>query len=162
MGELVIPLSDEHLRSIGKITAYFAKLELLVSFCIWSLIEGEQRLGQIVTAELSFSGKVALLSSLYRYRVNSPERLTELEELLDRVSQAEEKRNAMIHSFWGAGRTKETITRIKTTAKRSKGLKFHFQEMKVQELDEVADFIAGVAYDVETFAIRMYDPNFRK
>jgi hypothetical protein len=34
--------------------------------------------------------------------------------------------------------------------------------MDVHELDEVADFIASVAYDVETWAIRIYLPTFRK
>lgn len=162
MGKLVIPLTDEHLRSLGKITANFALLEALVSLCIWTLIGGEQRLGQITTAELSFSQKVTLLSSLYRYRVNSAEESTELKGLLSRIAQAEEKRNAITHSVWAAGRTKETVTRIKTTAKRSTGLKFHFQQMSVQDLDEFADFIAEVAYDVQTFTIRMHDPNFRK
>lgn len=162
MAKLKIPLSDEHFRAIGKITAIFAALEENVSFYIWLLIGGEQRLGQIITAELSLSQKVALLSSLYRYRSNSAEEPTELKELLSRVRQAEEKRNAIIHSVWGTGTTRETITRIKTTAKRSRGLTFQFQQTSVRDLDEIADFIAEVAKDVVLFPIRMSDPNFRK
>jgi len=151
MEKVGIPLSDEHLRCIGKVSANFALLEEMVAFCIWSLIGNEQRLGQIITVELSFRQKVALFSSLYRYRVNSSEEPAELKQLLDRATQAEEKRNAIIHALWGTGGAKETVTRFKATAKRASGLKFVSQEMSVQDLDGVADFIAEVVSDVLKF-----------
>ncbi len=162
MGKLELPPSDEHLRSIGRITVNFALLEEILSLCIRALMKSEQQVGHIITAGLSFKQKVALFSSLYRYKVHSTEEPAELKNLLSRVAQAEEKRNATIHAIWGPGTTKETVTRVKTTAKRSSGLKLHFQEMSVQDLDEIADFIADVTNDVLMSLPQMYDPNFGK
>jgi len=149
--KLEAPGSDEHLRALGKITTNFAMLEEVVSVCIWGLIGEEQRLGRVITTELSFSRKVDLLSSLYRYRINSAEKLSELNELLNQLALAEEKRNSITHSHWGAGSTKQTITRIKATAKRGAGLKFQFEKMNVDDLNEIADFIAKLAYTVLKF-----------
>ena len=73
-------------------------------------------------------------------------------------AQAEEKRNAIMHSYWGAdalwtkdSEKKKIVTRIKPTAKRTQGLKHHWQDMSVQDLDEIADFIAEVEGDVRKF-----------
>lgn len=196
MEKFQLRLSEKHFISIGKITAYFNILEQLMSFCIWSLIQKDERiakvvasawgpseietilqytiftpislerlserLGQIVTAELSFRQKTDLLGSLYLYWDSSDEKLAELKELLGRVSVAEQKRNTITHSLWAADTTEETITRVKPTAKRSPGWKLQLEPMSVQDLDKVADSIAEVAYDVQTFAIRIYDPKFRK
>lgn len=165
MGKFVIQLSDEHVKSIGKIVVIFAVLEFTISSCIHRLIGAigtDHPVGEIITAELSFSQKVTLLSSLYKFRLNDTEKLTELEKLLRRVALAEEKRNAVIHSIWASGDTRDTATRIKTTAKRKQGLKFQFQKLSVEELDEIADFIDEVAYDLQTFEFSMYIPDFRK
>ncbi len=160
MGKLELPVSDEHLKSIGRITVNFALLEEILSLCIRALIKSEQQVGHILTAELSLKQKVALFSSLYKYRVHNTEEPPELKKLLSRVAQAEEKRNTTIHALWSTGSTKEMVTRVKITAKRSSGLKFHFREMSVQDLDEIANFIADVTNDLIMSLPRMYNPNF--
>jgi len=153
MKKIEIPLTNEHLRAIGNITVMFIVLEDTISFHIWALIGNDQQLGRTITAELSFKQKVALLSSLFRHRASSSEELKELKQLLSQVMQAEEKRNAVIHSGWIGGNAQGIITRVKDTAKISLGLKFHSQEMRVKDLDKIADFIAEVAYDIHLFFV---------
>jgi hypothetical protein len=120
-----------------------------------------KRLGQIVTAELSFRQKIDLLSSIYRDKRNSPSELAELDEVLSRLAQAEQKRNIVVHSLWTSYAEDQTIARIKSTAKRkNKGLKLEIESKSVEDLENIATFIAEVAYDVQTLVIRFYNPNF--
>ena len=122
-----------------------------------------KRLGQIVTAELSFRQKMDLLSSIYRDKLDNSTELAELDRVLARIAQAEQKRNIVVHSVWTAYAVDATVARIKATAKRrSKGLKLEIEKMSVKDLEDVANYIANVAYEVQTLVIRFYHPKLRE
>jgi hypothetical protein len=133
------PTPPEYLQRIGKITASFALLEQILAFFVWSLISKDSVIGQIVTAELSFKTLLSLLSSLYRHATKSDSKIKELDNLLKRALQVEEKRNVISHSIWGTGQTPNSITRINTTAKISKGLRRQFEQTTVKDLDLMID-----------------------
>ena len=91
-----------------------------LAFAIWLMIGSDQRLGQVITAELSFSQKVSLFSSLYRYRNNN--RTTEdFKKLLGNLGKAEEDRNRVTHSIWAKGLKPQSVTRIKSTQEERQG-----------------------------------------
>jgi hypothetical protein len=162
MGRLQAPPRDDHLKAIGQITVNFALLESTLAFLVWDLIGSDQRLGQIITAELSFRSIQALASSIFRHKCEHDEQIGELEHLLKRISDAEAKRNQIIHSIWAAGDTAEKITRIKYTAKIKKGFDVKFEQYTAVHLMEIADEISELAFDLQTFTIRLHDPAFRK
>jgi hypothetical protein len=151
------PVAPEHAQAIGRVTVNFALLEHIVSSFIWGFL-GDQLKGEIVTAELSFRSQVALLSSLHKHCVNDPQKNAELEELLKRALSLEEKRNIIVHSYWGTGSKDDTITRLKTTAKISKGLQHQLEEVSVGDLDRIADEIGVLSFDVQSFM----NPEFGK
>jgi len=155
MGTLIPKMREEDLKSLGRVVANFALLEVLVSGFISRLVGQEPELGRIIVSGLPFKQKVTLLSSLYRYRLGGTEELAELERLLDRLSLAEEKRNSIIHSLWAEGQEKDTIRRFKIAAKRSRGLIVYDEELNTQELDEAVNFIASVTYDVQALDERI-------
>lgn len=144
-------LWEDHLKAIGLITINFGTLESTIAQGVWSLLGLDQRIGQIITAELSFKGLVALFSSLYREKNNDAKALEELNDVIKKVIQAEEKRNVISHSQWGAGDSADTITRIKTTAKISKGLRHQFENVTVSELMKIADEIAEASSAMQFF-----------
>jgi len=152
-----IEIEDKYLRSIGLIVVSFSALESAVSEWINSLLLTEGQLGEIVTAEMSFRAKVTLASSLCRYKFKDSKRLEKLDKLLRRLQQAECMRNDVVHSYWGFSTGEIRARRSKKTAKIKTGLRFHFQEMTVDELNEIADFIGNVVYDVVLFEGHMYD-----
>ncbi len=143
--------SKKHLEVIGLITVNFAMLESTIKSGIWELLTVDQLKGQIITAELSFKGLVALIASLFRNCTASKTRMEKLEQILKRLISAEEKRNVITHSVWAVGESKETITRIKTTSKMKNGLKHQFQPYTVDDLDSIAEEIADVAADFQMF-----------
>ena len=154
--KLPIVPSDDHLKVIGTIVANFSVLDEVISSWIALLIDTDSDTSDIVTAELSFAGKVALLSSLHRHRIEErsyPSKrisleLEEMTELVKKISTAEEKRNTILHSFWVSDEKPGTAKRYKTTAKRKTGLRFHSELVTVESLSEVAASIADVTTEV--------------
>ena len=118
-------VSDEHCLAIGKTTVAFAELESWLSSFIWALIGpfSEQHVGQMVTAEMSFARKLDLLVSVFQYRCKDEVERKQLEVLVARLSDLEQKRNTVQHSLWiRQSSDPAEATRLKITAKRKRGL----------------------------------------
>jgi len=145
------PVPDEHLTQIGDITVSFALLELKIKLLTWSLISRNQKIGQIITAEMSFKNVRALLISIYLENFGECEKFQELKKLMTLASSIEERRNQITHSVWAAGKDINHITRIKTTAKESKGLQYKFEEISIDYLKEFSREIKQVATNIQDF-----------
>lgn len=144
------PVPEGHLARIGDITVSFALIESVIQGLAWSLLGREQRVGQIVTAELSFRGLRALTLSLYRELRGEEARFHELKALMRRAERLETDRNQIVHSIWAAGEG-ETVMRIKTTAKEKQGFRFGFHPVTESDLRQVADDLKELAHDIQRF-----------
>ena len=149
-----IPAIDRNLfEPIGELTVNFALLEGTVAHGIWLLLHpgnaGEQRTGQIVTAELSFRRLVEMLSCLYLHR--HPDGDQEgLKQLRAKLFHLEEKRNTIIHSYWGQDFDSGQTTRLKTTAK-AKGIVYQSEIVTRTDIEEIANAITELAVELENF-----------
>lgn len=147
------PVPENHLRAIGDITVSFALLESHIQNLIGSLIYEHQRIGQIITAELSFKNLRALLVSLYLERHGEDDDFNKPREYMKRAGQTEEKRNQITHSVWGAGKDKDHITRIKRTAKEKHGIRFKFEDVSAEALFAFAEDIKVLAGELLDFQL---------
>lgn len=146
------PVPDPILTRIGDIAVSFALLESTLHFLTWELLGGDQRIGQIVTAELSFRNLRALCVSLYKERAgDDAPGLEKLRDLMRRAGKIEEARNQITHSVWGAGDTPETVTRFKTTAREKHGLEFRFEQIDEGGLASLAEDMKVLASDIQDF-----------
>ena len=136
-------------------TVSFALLELHIQGLIGSLIKEHQRIGQIITAELSFRNLRALLISLYLERHGEDDDFKELRNLMKSAAQMEGKRNQITHSIWGAGKDADTIARIKTTAREKSGIKFQAEPVKSADLENVAIEIMELAEQIQNFHFKL-------
>lgn len=152
------PVPDQHLKSIGDITVSFALLESQIQTLIGSMLNERQRIGQIVTAELSFKNLRALMISLYLERHGKEDvDFERLKELLVRAGRVEDKRNQITHSLWGAGKDANTITRIKATAKEKHGIRFQFEDVSSEYLADFATEIKVLAEEIQRFWIYLME-----
>lgn len=136
------------LEAIGRITINVALLEEAISLCIWALIGGEQQMGQIVTAQLSFRQLVDLSCSLYRFQVSDPAVLAELEGIRKSLHEAEGRRHRIIHSGWAAGPESGAGLRSKIVARAKQGLQYQFEKVTATDIDSLADFLATLADEI--------------
>jgi len=121
------------------------------------MIAEDQRIGQIITAELSFKNLRALGISLYKERHGEDSGFQDLRKLMKRAGQLESKRNVITHSTWGAGDCVASATRFKTTAKESGGLRFKFEKLGEQELKRIAHEMKILTHDITRFWIDLIE-----
>jgi hypothetical protein len=145
---------------IGRISMNFQSLEDELSNRIIQMLNIDQEIGEIITAELSYNNKVNLFASLY-YKMKDIFHFSSIsgyedgyfKELLKALNRCEEFRNQILHSSiikdW---RTKQ-IVRKKTTAKARKGLSKINQQVDIPYLFNIADYIVGILMELENFFI---------
>lgn len=152
------PVPDQHLKSIGDITVSFTLLESQIQTLIGSMLNERQRIGQVITAELSFKNLRALMISLYIERHGKEDAdFEKLKELMTNAGKVEEKRNQITHSIWGAGKDANTITRIKTTAKEKHGIRFHFEDVSSGDLADFATEIKVLSEEIQRYWIHLME-----
>lgn len=143
-------LSNDHLTEIGRITANFAILEHELKILIQKLLKKNDNISRAVTSELSFRSILSLASTLVTETMGKTKKDTFL-ALIPLITNAESKRNQIIHSLWGSY-SKKVAIRTKYTAKIKSGLKFQRQEITVDDLIKIASEISLVAYRVYVFS----------
>ncbi len=114
----------------------FAMLEMQIQSLLGALIRDHQRVGQIVSSQLSFAKLRATVITLYLDRHGEDDDFKGLRALMNRAGKVEEERNRLTHSIWGAGDTTDSITQMKLTCRETRG--YHFESAQWDE----AKFIA--------------------
>lgn len=145
------PVPKEHLTAIGDIAVSFALLESSLKFFVWELISKDQMIGQIITAEIPFKGIRSLTISLFLHKFGKNQNYLKLNKLMKDASDLEQKRNQIIHCQWGAGKDKEHITRIKTSAKERTGLKHEFETISITDLNDISFGLKQIAEQITRF-----------
>lgn len=146
--EMQHTVPESILRHIGDLIVWFALLESRIEGLAQNLLAKEQRIGQIVTAEIPCKIVRSLVVSLYKERHGEDKDFAELRKLMRRAEKLEQERNQIVHSMWAAGDTPTQATRIKTTAKESRGLHFHFQRMDEKDLTKIVEDIKRLSADI--------------
>jgi hypothetical protein len=111
-------VNEEFLREIGHIAVSFSLLEEILRFLVIALVDEPQRIGVVLTSELSFKNLKSLAFALAKEKISDESKLKELKELIKEISALEEERNRIMHSGWGTYDDKpDIIMRSKDTAK---------------------------------------------
>jgi hypothetical protein len=160
-----MPLSDEFLKQLGRVTANFATLEFYLAFAVTGLIGPEQAIGQMITSEMSFKAKLALLNSLLKFKLSAQHKPVagceaELIDLVRVITNIEGKRNHYMHSAWvlADGQDPDKPTRLKITAKQKKGLHQYSEDVGAEDLQAFADEIRAAAEKMTPLLLRCF-PN---
>ena len=133
-------LKDDHLKQLGRITVNFQLIELQFAFVLWLLIdENDQRKGQIITSQMSFSKICDVLMSFVKHKIPNEKSVEKLEEYVKRASQLEQKRNSVIHSSWTTGGEDDISIRFKYATSRKKGLQVISEKITPGNLKDIAD-----------------------
>ncbi len=126
--------------ALGLITRHFQRLEFYLSIFSWGLMGKDQRIGQTVTAHLSFSKLLTLVDALFRQRTQQPILLEQLNAIVAQAAEAEQRRNRAIHSAYIQTSDDLNARRIryKVTAKLKKGLVYQWEDSSVDDLMDLA------------------------
>ena len=132
---------------IGKIATLATELEIEISSVAQSLIDDYRVYSRIITTELSYSGVIALLLSLYRARNGEDEDFIQLRTLTKKADVAQQKRNTIVHSVWKSAGAPQVVTRLKTTAKIKKGFNTQIENWTLDEFEDLSNEIVDLIND---------------
>jgi len=157
MPKLMMNELDKYFTEIGSLTYYFQSMEVALALLLSSLISEDQKIGQIVSSQLSFNRLCNVLDALFRHKITDSDLVNEFEVLLSRVSKAEETRNRMLHSFYLVGEEEgeKSLTRAKITSKRGKGLKIQIEDLSIDELSSLTDEVGATFKEIVDFIARL-------
>jgi len=158
MGKMISAIDHTLIEPIGLVTVNFSMLEGNLKFFIWTLISHEQRIGQIITANLAFRQLIDLFGSLYRFHVKDEVLLTEFEQLRKSLEEANDRRNNLIHSQWAAGDKPGKSTKFKIVARAKQGVIHKFDSISIEDITALADFIAHAAHDIQELLFKPLMP----
>lgn len=149
MGQSHHVVSEDMLTLIGDITVSFSTLEHKFQLIASDLISRtDNKLGLIITSELSFQRLRALNVSLYLHKYGEDENHGKFRELISKAAELENKRNGIIHSIWISSGQPGVVVRSKTTAKEKKGLKHFHEEIGLPHLKEFLLNIKTLSHEV--------------
>jgi len=133
----------------------------------------------IFTAEMPFRTRVDVFGALCRHKISKispPSKVDHLfkqmyqtkesqnnsdksgqhsvlDDILKRLIQAEESRNAIVHSAWRSTKEPGRVSRSKTKTKKFEGLVTLEQTLSLQEIRAIAKSIADAREDLMRFAV---------
>jgi len=138
--------SDAIYAEIGRITTQSTELELCLEGIVGSLINDYQQYTRIVTAELSFSGIISLLLSLYRKRHGKDDHFERLKSLTKRADSAQQKRNKVVHSIWLSAGSLNKVTSSTFLKRHYKSSKFQVEFFPSKGNRRLVDFSNSFEY----------------
>jgi len=135
-------MTDEHLKQLGRLVVNFSSLEIHMAFIVWNMISTDQNIGKAITSNMSFSALNNLFGSLSEIHFKEENLKSDAQTIISKMGELNEKRNQVIHSFWGTNEDNpEIVTRIKFKPKGIKGLSIQEEQIGAEKIKILADDI---------------------
>lgn len=138
-------------EALGAVILNFNDLDNQLAVSIGYLLQKGDRIGQIVTAELSFKNKLNLLASLFRECAPKSEEFDRLGEIVTLCFTVEKLRNQIIHSSWKQDPSSSVTFRSKYTARHKVGLREQREDLTPAQVGEIAVHSGYVIFLLDEF-----------
>ena len=91
--------TPEQLIGFGCIATHSAALEIYLESCVWELCKLRFDQGMIFTENASFHPKTLMVRKLLKGKMH-PSYATEIDTIMNAITDANTKRNILIHGLW--------------------------------------------------------------
>jgi hypothetical protein len=139
---------EDGLARLGECIVQFQRIEDALSICISAMVGRSRKVGEILTAEMSFRARVATFGALFAHSLKSESLPEDIAELISRLHWAEQQRNVLVHSLWDASESKpDSIRREKRSIRKSK-LAVVEEHFTPDDLEELNGLFEGIVTDL--------------
>lgn len=94
-------IEPELYEGLGRIVVVWSCIEALLAEFLSYLIPADPGGMYVLNQSVSTDMKLKWIRSLSEIRIEDPELLTQIEEILTRLDDARQQRNAYVHGVWG-------------------------------------------------------------
>ena len=153
--DMMLPLSEDHITAIGRVTAYFSMLEIIADTLISDLLGLQSEEDTIsVTAHMMFSNKIQLLKTLASTRFEEDQELKAfLADTLNDMEEAKDKRNKIAHAHWYYYSPQNNESGLLKRTARGK-LKTSLEGFTPEQINQIASLIATTTGKAQQFLIK--------
>lgn len=142
-------LPRELLEAIGLMTASAAQTEHTIQEAIAGCLGVDIEYGQAVTAHMAMPLRFSALRSAAEIRIDDLDDLDALDVLIDRLENAFERRNMIVHHSWCRNPMTDEVFLVKETARRR--VETDLIPMTIDAVKEDAALMYGVGMDLQSF-----------
>ena len=149
------PISDEHLTAIGAIVVVWSLIEMAMETAICGLYEINTDRGLVLTSNIGFQSRVALLRILaMRGGIKDPNAAEDLKKMLARIEEGYAARNSAAHSWW-SGTAHPKIARRMSIRARGNRLVCASDKVPVSQLFATRDRLDDLRRDFAALLRRL-------
>jgi hypothetical protein len=97
-----MPLSDDQLCAVGRVTVAFGQLELSASVLLTVLVNpDDQNIGRVAFEDAPFKRVLDTIQKLSPYALGpKPELHRQVKDWIDKAREVARRRNQVLHAFW--------------------------------------------------------------
>lgn len=139
---------EDGLARLGECIVQFQRIEDALSVCISAMVGRSRKVGEIITAEMSFRARVATFGALFAHSLKSSTLPEDITELISRLHWAEQQRNTLVHSLWDASETKPDSILRKKKAIRKSNLAIAEEHFTPEDLEDLNRLFEGIVTDL--------------
>jgi hypothetical protein len=110
-------LPQDFLAAIGLMTACAAQTENIVEMAIHCFLDVDVEYGQAVTTHMAMPLRFSALRASAEIRIDDLDALDELDDITDKIEEAFNKRNAIVHHGWCRDPDTGEVFTVKSTAR---------------------------------------------
>ncbi len=151
---------QEGMSNLAESIVWFQHIEATLSVCIAAFSNMDEEIGEIVTSEMSFRGRIATLSALASHFTSDEQLHEDIKELFSRVRWAEQERNRLVHSMWDLNEEKPGIIERTKTAIRKNKHREDTEEFVAEDLEELKNVFEGINTDL-VYLLSEHYPQFK-
>lgn len=143
-------LPQDVVCAVGRVVVNFQHLEFTIARLIWIMAAPDDNIGQRITACVMFSKLLDLLTSVFRYRVQTPTLLAQFESLISKARTVSTARNRIVHSWWFTNLDGSEPSRLKLSPKGT-------QDASAIDMNALSVDISNLADEFDEFVNELYN-----
>lgn len=139
---------EDGLARLGECIVQFQCIEEALSVCISAMVGRSRKVGEIITAEMSFRARVATFGALFGHSLKLATLPEDISELISRLHWADQQRNTLVHSLWDASESKPDSILRKKRAIRKNNLAASEEYFTPNDLEDLNRLFEGIVTDL--------------
>lgn len=152
---------EDGMARLGECIVQFQRIEDSIAVCISAMVGRSRKVGEILTAEMSFRARVSTFGALFAHTLKSDALPEDIAELISRLHWAEQQRNTLVHSLWDASESNPDSVRREKRSIRKNKLAVAEEHFTPDDLDELNRSFEGIVTDLFYFTSE-YFPRIEK
>ena len=151
---------DKYYPLIGKVVVEFQDLEFALNIMLTALLKEDPNVVMALAVTLPFAKKLDVVKSIAPFKIRDVPLLDQLDGLIQKMTEAEECRNRIVHAAWIRSTAVDEVFYHKPRTSRKHGMKNGgIRRCSVVEVETVVTSIQGAKTHLFRFCALLEERN---